>query len=137
MRYYALNNFPILAVFSKRMSAFCASHKLSCSFIAASGLHLPDIDHVVITFFAFHFYGLHRCDLLILFTDNCHEWFGFRLDDCTGTGFSFFVCGFLGKATLCATKHKGIADTGLFGFKTRATVRTKFQSKIPLSFSVN
>jgi hypothetical protein len=117
MRYDALNNFPILAVFSKRMSAFCASHKLSGGFIAASGLHLPNIDQIIGAFFAFHFYGLHGGDLLVFFTDYGHEGFGFRLDDCAGTSFCFFVGWFFGKATFCAAKHKCVAVAGFFGFK--------------------
>jgi hypothetical protein len=118
MRYDALNNFPNLGVFPKRMSAFCTPHELSGGFVAAPSLHLPNINQVIFTFFAFHFNGLHRRNLLILFAYNRHERFRFGLDNCTGACLCFSVCWLLCKIAFCATKHKGVADAGFLGFKT-------------------
>jgi len=123
-----LNNFPNLSVFSKRVSAFSATHKLSGRLIAASGLHLPNVHHVVIAFFALHLNRLHRRNLLILLAYDSHERLRFRLNDRPSASFSFSVCGLFSEVAFCAAKHKGVAHASLFGFQTGTTIGTKLQS---------
>jgi hypothetical protein len=67
---YWFNNFPKLSVFPKRVPTFCAAHKLRRSFIAATCLHLPDKNQVILAIWALDLYGWQRLKLLILLADN-------------------------------------------------------------------
>jgi hypothetical protein len=117
------------------VSAFCATHKLRGRFIAASSLHLPNKDQVVIAFVALHFYGLHCFDFLVFFSDNSHERFrrGARLDDFACPGFGFFIFRFLCVSAFLASQYERGASACFFGFKAAAAVWTKLhESKFPL-----
>ncbi len=106
------------------MPTFCATHKLGRCLVAASGLHLPHKNLVIFAFFAFHFYGLHGFYFLVFFGDDCHEWFGFRLNDRSGSCFSFSVSWLLGEVAFCAAQHKP-SSIVFSGFKTATACWTK------------
>jgi hypothetical protein len=59
----------LLGVFSEGVVAFCAAEELRGCFVAASGLHLPDVHKHVPTFWALHPHGGH-CFNVVFFADN-------------------------------------------------------------------
>lgn len=106
------------------MIAFCTTHKLSGRFIAAPRLHLPYENLVVSAFVTLHFYCLHGFDFLVFFGDDGHEWFGFGLNDRTGSCFSFSVGRLLGEVAFCAAQHER-GSVGFSGFETATASWTK------------
>ena len=73
-------------VFSEGVVAFCASEELGWGFVAASGLHLPDVGSVVSAFWACYFGGGQGA-YLVFFSDHCYSFFGW-----TSYGLGSSIC---------------------------------------------
>jgi hypothetical protein len=82
----------VSSVFSEGVAAFCATHKLRGCFVAASRLHLPNINKHVPAFGAFHPEGWQRIQFLVFFSYNGYQLLQIVLNDPAFFQLSFLAC---------------------------------------------
>jgi hypothetical protein len=117
------------------MIAFCAAEELSGRFIAASSLHLPNVNQHVAAFGALHPHSWHGVHFLVFFTDNRHLLLHAVLYD-----FAAYLCvSFVSSVRLHVAAFRASQNDRAFSFfrnQSRTAVGTELHTETPLLWIV-